>query len=367
MAENYQTELRQVTLEQIRSELRALWTSEGVDNDGVIRARSHNLVVHTAGDSADVDDTIQRIVEVSGARPGRVILVQADPEAEDRVEAWVTIYCQLQNHQQICGEMIVLSVGGSLREEIHSTVISLLAPDVPVYLWWMQCPDVDDHLYQTLSAEADRVLVDSDRFGMPEDLVKLAGQSLLPIGDLAWARLTPWRQQMAHLWDVPELRDALNNLRTIDVIYVAPGDFANANRALLMVGWLADRFGWELVEAHKGPTGGYTSHWEKAGWEGKAEIVESAYEGLPPGELMGIYMQAGETPPFVMPRLEYVVDRGCIDVRLDDASPSARRRGVHFTSMTEAQALVEELDQRYDPYYRLALSRAAEIVTAANR
>jgi glucose-6-phosphate dehydrogenase assembly protein OpcA len=263
--------------------------------------------------------------------------------------------------------MIVLSVGGRLREEIHSTVISLLAPDVPVYLWWMQCPDADDHLFENLSAEADRVLVDSDRFETPDNLVKLAGQNDLLIGDLAWARLTPWRQQMAHLWDLPELRDALNHLRTLDVIYVAPGDFANANRALLLIGWLADRFGWDLVEAQPGPTGGYTSHWQKANWEGKAEIVESAYEGLPPGELMGIYMQAGETPPFVMPRLEYVVERGCIDVRLDDASPLAKRRGVHFTSMTEAQALVEELDQRYDPFYKLALSRAADIVKAAGR
>jgi hypothetical protein len=121
-----------------------------------------------------------------------------------------------------------------------------------------------------------------------------------------------------------------------------------------------------MVEAKTGPTGGYISHWRKWRWEGKAEIVESVYEGLAPGEIKGVYLQAGKQPPFMMPRMEYVEERQCIDVRLNDASPSARRHSVRYTPKSTAEALVEEIGQQHDPYYRLALSRAAQIVKSAH-
>ena len=359
------TESQKVALSEIRTELRLLWRSEGLDSNAVIRALSHNLIVYITGDESTVQQTIEQMVEISTAGLGRVICIQSNPSPEDSVDAWVKLHCELQGNRQVCGEVIVLTVSGRMREEVHSTVLSLLAPDIPVYLWWTNCPDNDDHLYTELATEADRILVDSDNFSLPGDLVKLASQDNYSISDLAWAKLTAWRHQIANLWDIPDLHPVLDHLRTMDIVYVAPDDFANANRALLLLGWLADRFEWEMMDAATGPTGGYISHWRKWRWEGKAEIVESAYAGLPPGEIVSVYLQAGKQPPFVMPRLEYVEERQCIDVRTDDASPSARRHSARFSPMTTAEALMEEIRNLQDPYYLLALQRAAEIVKSA--
>ena len=361
-----QNEQRQVALSEIRSELRSMWRLQGIESDAVIRSLSYNLIVYTSGDKLAVRQITDQLSPVSLIRPGRIVCVVSDASSNDEVQAWVMLHCQRQGAVQVCGETIIVAVSENLREEIYSTVSSLLAPDVPAYLWWAECPDEDDPLYGKLADEVDRVLVDSDRFGNPQDLVELAEQNRKTVSDLAWARLTPWRKHTASLWDAPELHEALANLRTLDIVYVAGGDFANAGRALLMLGWLADRLEWDLVDAKTGPTGGFLSRWRKWRWEGKAEIVESAYEGMPPGEIMGVYLQAGKEPPFIMPRLEYFPDRQCIDIRLDDASPSARRHGARFSPMTTAEALMEEIEHQPHPYYRLALKRAAEVVKSAH-
>src|SRR5207247_6160925 len=95
------------------------------------------------------------------------------------------------------------------------------------------------------------------------------------LGDLNWARLTPWRQFVAHLWDAGTLQDSLRQIRSLDIHYVAPSDQQDSARALLMLGWISDALGWELIEAQTGPTGGFITRWRKEDWEGKAEILPS--------------------------------------------------------------------------------------------
>ena len=87
---------------------------------------------------------------------------------------------------------------------------------------------------------------------------------------------------------------------------------------------------------------------------------------LPPGEISGVFVQAGDEPPFVMPRVQFVPERGCVELRLNDASPTALRSDHPFVPVSTSTALVAQLDLKYDPIYQRALQRAAEIVTAAH-
>src|SRR5687768_16577718 len=95
------------------------------------------------------------------------------------------------------------------------------------------------------------------------------------VGDLNWARLTPWRQFVANLWDSNSLKTPLDQIRAFDIHYVASGDLKDSTRALLLLGWLADALMWELVEAHTGATGGYITQWRKGDWQGMVELVQS--------------------------------------------------------------------------------------------
>jgi glucose-6-phosphate dehydrogenase assembly protein OpcA len=358
--------LQKVSVSAIRDELRALWASEAMNDEAVIRARTHNLIVYTAG-QRPAGDTAQWLIEATLERPGRVILIDARPGTEPGLDAWVTTYCRAAQRRQVCGELVTLAVGGPLRDELHSTVVALLAADLPVYLWWTEIPDEDDHLFEHLAGEADRVLVDSDAApDAAQALQALAALDVARLGDLNWARLTPWRRLLAQLWDTPTLREHLAHIRSLDVHHIARDDFKDAARALLLVGWLVDRLGYELVSAQTSPTGGYITTWQKGRWQGKVEIVESTHAHLDSGEIVGVFIQAGAEPPYVMPRLALTPEQACIELRLDDASPTPARLGSPFQPVSLAEALAEELDFGYDPVYRSALTRAAEIVSAAH-
>lgn len=356
---------RQVNINEIRSQLRAMWASQAASGETIIRASTHNLIVYLA-DHAEAEATTQKVIELTSDRPGRVILIDVEPGDEDRVEAWVTTYCRPAGKKQICGELITLSVQGDLRSEIHSTVISLLSPDLPVYLWWTCDVNQDDHLFQKLAKEADRVLVDTSLLGdagegidivagMPHDFL---------VGDLNWARLTPWRQLVANLWDAASLKSALGEIRSLDVHYVASGEQKDSARALLLLGWMADALKWELVEAEIGATGGYITRWRKGDWQGKVELVQSKMAAVKEGEITNIYIQAGAKPPFVMPRLTIIPEAACIETRLNDAAPHGARFVRRFEAKSTSAALAEEIDSGYDATYRRAVARAAEILAA---
>jgi glucose-6-phosphate dehydrogenase assembly protein OpcA len=359
--------LKKVSIGALRQELHALWNAEAMANKMALRARTHNLVIYTE-DGAPIDVIAQRIVETVGGRPGRAIVIRALPDARDSLDAWVTTYRRPWGRRLMCGELIVFSVSGSLRDEVHGQVISLFAPDVPAYLWWEKVPDPEDHLFTHLTPESDEVLVDSDMFEPSGASLRQLGSLGLPrLGDLNWARLTPWCRALAELWDVPELSSTLKAIRSLDVHYVAEGDFRNSARVLLLVGWLIDRLGWEVTDVQAGPTGGYTIRWGKgAEWHGKVELVESVDEHMPPGEIRQVLIQAGEEPPYVMPQLELAPGSRNIVITHDNAAVQPARLSLDYRAVSLARALATEIDLGYDPLYSRALSRAAEIVGAVS-
>jgi glucose-6-phosphate dehydrogenase assembly protein OpcA len=359
------SESQPASIERIRQELDAMWASQAAAEEPVIRACTHNLIVFVANEETAASTT-QRVIDLTLDRPGRVILIDVEPGREDRVQAWVTTYCRAAGKKQICGELITLAVWGSMREDIHSTVISLLAPDLPVYLWWTCELQPDDHLFANLVKSTDRVLVDSGMFGpLAKGLEIVAGLGEdLCVGDLNWARLTPWRRALAQLWDNRSIRSSLDQIRSLDIHHVAAGDFQDSERALLLAGWLADTLQWELVNARRGVTGGYITEWRKGDWQGKVEIVESNQPGVERGEITGIYLQAGQKPPFVMSRLTLMPDAASLEVRFNEATPNPHRLIRRFDPVTTGRALAEELDLGYDPVYYRAAQQTSKMLAA---
>lgn len=360
------SEIRQVGVGAIRRELRALWAAEAVAGRVVMRARSHNLVVYTEETGEAFDDLVERVIESTIERPGRVILIRADPGGERCLESWVTLYCRPQNQHEICGELIVLEAGGELSEEVHSTVIALLAPDLPVYLWWMQPPDPADHLFMQLAETADRLLVDSgcyvDLAGGLRALADLPAEP--PLSDLAWARLTPWRRRVAEFWDIPSLTGALGELNAIE-IEVSGGEQVFAARALLALGWMADRLGWKLIGAVRHADGGYEARWTDGAhnWVSRVRGVDAPE--LPAGELKNLHIDAGSGEGAATLGLHYEPTRECIVIERQEDQAAISRRGASFRPLDLGQALAEELDSLPDPFYLPALAQAAAIAEAA--
>jgi glucose-6-phosphate dehydrogenase assembly protein OpcA len=247
---------------KLERELNAMWSEMSAPNGddgpaGVVRACVLNLVVYAEGaeERAEVDELLSEVVE---RHPCRAIVLAAERGADEpRLEAFVSTRCQLSSRgrKRICGEQITIEAAGSAVDTASSAVTPLLVPDVPVFLWWKDIPHYDDKLFTRLAGMADRVVIDSASFDWPhEDLLRLA--SLLEGGrvrlsDLNWGRLTSWRALVAGFWDVADYRDSLARIESIVIEYDPPDRSREqiAPKALLALGWLASRLGWEVADA----------------------------------------------------------------------------------------------------------------------
>jgi hypothetical protein len=87
------------------------------------------------------------------------------------------------------------------------------------------------------------VLIDSVNEPDPETAVDrarwLAEQAY--VVDLAWLRSTPWRERIASTFDPPEWRDELRRISAVTVRHSSESPMS----ALLFLGWLGSRLGWE--------------------------------------------------------------------------------------------------------------------------
>jgi glucose-6-phosphate dehydrogenase assembly protein OpcA len=131
---------------------------------------------------------------------------------------------------------------------VPGTSLPLLVPDVPVMRWWPRGEPFGDPRLAKYLGLVDRMIVDSATFAAPED--GLAEQARLmdagiAISDLAWARLTPWRELIAQFFDAPAMLPHLDAIERVVVEYQArEGEAPDRIQAMLLVGWLGSRLGW---------------------------------------------------------------------------------------------------------------------------
>lgn len=225
----------------------------------VARASVLNLVVY-----ADREVHARRAVESTGRlayrHPSRAIVVLGDREREG-VDAEVLLHCHVpraDESAEVYFEQILARVRGDADERVASVVIPLLVPDLPTFLWWTGTPPSDARRFDDLLALADRLIVDSADFARPDktlavisELARTHGGKRFGLTDLNWTRLTPWRELIAAFFDVEAWRPCLDSIVGVRVGFAVDmdGRDIHPSQALLLIGWLASRLGWQGVDA----------------------------------------------------------------------------------------------------------------------
>ena len=162
--------------------------------------------------------------------PSRTIVLVPDPD-DDGLEASVEVQCfPVGEGREICTETIRIRLGGTAATVPASVVQPLLIPDLPVFLRWRGLPPFGEDHFEGLVEVVDRLIVDSTEWpDLPASYTQLAPTfDRVVVSDIAWARTSRWRPQLASLW--PGIAD-VRRLRVK----------GTAAQAHLLAGWLRAR------------------------------------------------------------------------------------------------------------------------------
>jgi glucose-6-phosphate dehydrogenase assembly protein OpcA len=219
-----------VSPESILKELAALWTQEGKQGDaGVLRACSMTLVViaEADDDAAALGETIAALMP---EHPARSILIRLLGERERALSQRVYQQCwkPFGQRQQICCEQIEITASDPALGDLPSVILPLAVPDLPVILWCRSARLVRRPEFGELARMATKVVIDSaaapdaiDAIRRMADAVRSGSGIADPVwADLAWTRLTRWRETLARVF---ENRDTLARLSEVNRVQVSFG------------------------------------------------------------------------------------------------------------------------------------------------
>jgi glucose-6-phosphate dehydrogenase assembly protein OpcA len=269
-----------VEIQSIKEEWMRLWKESVAatpTSDGHPATRNSvlNLIVFTrrTATAAKVDGALG---DLCRQHPARVLLLIAEPASESSgMRAWVNLSCyqDRQRWGQNTSEQATIEATGTAVNYLPGLVLSLLAANLPVFMWWADAPSVEHPLFDRLVGISDRMIVDSAEFERLEgNLSTLARISRsrhyrCAVSDLNWQRLGPWRELTAQFFDPVPLQPYLRGISHLLIEYAgheANGQtvgVSNPAQALLLVGWMASVLGWSLVPGQQKKSGG-TYHLE---------------------------------------------------------------------------------------------------------
>jgi glucose-6-phosphate dehydrogenase assembly protein OpcA len=196
-------------------------------------------------DSADL--ATQAVGRLGAKHPARAIIILADPEGPDKMEADLSLQCSAVDEGQVCAEQVRLQVGGQAAYHMASVVTPLLVPDIPVYLWLVGAPPLHQAFGQDAVAICERLIIDSGEYEDHRGTLRTLSDELEAVGDaislcdVAWERTRIWRQLLAQSFDGGEMRPFVRGITRVDV--ECSGGRISA-QTWLVAGWLASRLDW---------------------------------------------------------------------------------------------------------------------------
>lgn len=334
-----------------------------------MRTQTVNLVVITEG-GADLDRYADIVTHLPDITPSRVVLLASQRGWQEALEIGVHVEERPNQPPHAPTRVEVISVRGR-GERLASVANPLLVPELPDFVWCTTPDFTQDPVLGELADQTDRVMVDSAACSDPavalDFLVHLMtdGGSELRISDMAWTRLTSWRQMVAQFFDHPMHLPCLHEIEevVIECSRRNPSGMSGVTGALLTSAWLASCLGWrapgeELVRSRDG--------WKltlRAGQKGQSrevviiirDIEESAEVGL-----AAIRMTSGPAAPGT-----FLVRRTGPDTMTTvSETPTAGvvERTIYSASPDESRLLSIELRQfDSDPIFEQSLRFAANL------
>jgi glucose-6-phosphate dehydrogenase assembly protein OpcA len=264
------------------------------ESDLYVPARVLNLI---ASVDREWKGEVQNRLEAVGRYHASRTILLAYEEGRTTLDAFATVSAETEPQP---GEIIALEerveldIGPPHLRRLETIVDPLLVPDLITLVW---TPHGHDDAIDALLGLADVVLIDTVTSPEPRAALQRAERLLKDayVVDLAWVRSMPWRERIAATFDPPDWRPLLDEIDGMTVRFHPESTTA----AVLLLGWLATRLGWELPSPFETEDGKLCSR----AWRDGKEILlrlEPATQDVP--GLAGVTVEAGGS--------SFALDRG---------------------------------------------------------
>ena len=279
--------------------------------------------------------------------------------ARERLDARITMAAEEDRAEGELGllrETVVVKIGERHLDDLITIADPLVLSDLPTVLW---SPHGHPPAADALLELAQTALIDStDETERSQNGWRAAMERACALSDrvyvvdLAWLRSTPWRERVAATFDPKPMRSELESLSALTVTHYRDSTVA----AMLLVGWLASRLGWELDEAQFTETHGEDALLATASAAGRE--IDLRLQTAPELEVPGLQMVELSSESGQQVRL----DRGPGGLRLHRRQPDGHEQAWALlgASRGEGGILGEGIRQALlrDPTYRPALNAA---------
>jgi glucose-6-phosphate dehydrogenase assembly protein OpcA len=229
------------TPDAIESALRELVTRRHAENGGLTPARALNMVAFV--ESGYAGEIANRLAGVGRYHASRLIVLSYEPKRlRLDARAVVSTYSEpAAGETGLMRETVTIEIGAQHMDDLVTIVDPLVVTDLATLLW---SPHGHPEAVDELLALAQAVLIDSvDEPSWREAVTRACElRHRAYVVDLAWLRSIPWRERLAAAFDAPAMRAELGAIESVSVRHHPDSTIA----ALLLVGWLGSRLGWQL-------------------------------------------------------------------------------------------------------------------------
>ena len=201
-------------------------------------------IVAACNDPQLIDGVIDTVVSVAERHPARAIVIHARRELPEMIESDISLR---RTSMGSYVELVRIDVGGEPALHLTSIVQPLLIPDIPVHLWVVGAPPLEQAFRPDAISLVDRLILDTEAYADVHATLRMIREvnetydGALRLGDLAWERLRPWRDAVAHAFAGPAMRRWLRRITSVHLVSAGQQDTL---QAVLLTGWLASRLGW---------------------------------------------------------------------------------------------------------------------------
>ncbi|HZT30150.1 MAG TPA: glucose-6-phosphate dehydrogenase assembly protein OpcA [Bryobacteraceae bacterium] len=330
--------------EQILREMSELWVSLGKQagedtSTGVLRACSMTLIV-AAEESDDPQEIGETLAALMPEHPSRAIVIRLRRGDQRALAARVFAQCWMPfgHRQQICCEQIEITASYASLPDLPAVVLPLAVPDLPVILWCRNPGLLEQPDFQPLAGIAQKLVLDAG--GWPDPAAALRFLAAWPrrrqsLADLAWTRLTRWRELISQIFENRTYLAELPHLSAVNILHAGARPTIEA---WYLAAWLSEGI-------------------RQAG--GRAQVHFTSAPGSAACGLVGVELGGG---PGAHAFSLAVVEEHSVEIRIDEVCQrTVFSPATGYTLMREELAIPAQ-----DPVYDRTLAAATALALSSN-